>query len=164
MTTITMKLHSGQCHICHTCRPLHVLIVYSLLTFCLNSSFLLIKHFLEMGKYNLQKSKVVQCEPSIVNTHWGPRLVDHAIPSTPSLSSRQSSLSKKCALSLNIQYDDYDHPNEGGSGPHTPKRSWTSGMVCYPFEYTLYILLNHYSHRTIGSGNISSIDNNYCLR
>ena len=149
MTTITMKLHSGKCHICHTCRPPHVLIVYSLSTFCLDSSFLLIKHFLEMGKYNPRKSKVVQCEPSIVNTCRGPRLVDRAIPSTPSSSSRQSSPSKKCALSPNIQYDDCNHPNEGGSVPHTPKRSRTSGMVCYPFGYMLYILLNHYSHRTL---------------
>jgi hypothetical protein len=83
-----------------------------------------------MGKYRGRISKVVECEPTIIRTRQGPRLVDRALPSTPSVSSRNSSPSKKRAFSPGFQYDEDGLPNGSGPSP-APKRSRTSGTVGY---------------------------------
>lgn len=83
-----------------------------------------------MGKYRRRESKVVECEPTVIRTRQGPRLVDRALPSTPSASSRNSSPSKKRTFSPGFQYDDDGLRNDSGASP-TPKRSRTSGTVGY---------------------------------
>jgi hypothetical protein len=82
-----------------------------------------------MGKYRKRCPKVIECEPTVVQTRKGPRLVDRAVLSTPSISSTHSSPSKKRALSPTFLYADDDLPNTIGP-PHTPKRSRTSRTVC----------------------------------
>src|ERR1700733_7105521 len=49
---------------------------------------------INMGKYHKRVLKVIECEPTVIQTRQGPRLVDHVIPSTPSISSAHSSPSK----------------------------------------------------------------------
>jgi hypothetical protein len=82
---------------------------------------------INMGKYHKRVPKVIECEPTVVQTRQGPRLVDRVIPSTPSISSAHSSPSKKRALSPTPLYAD-DLPDIFGP-PHTSKRSRASERV-----------------------------------
>lgn len=82
---------------------------------------------INMGKYHKQVPKVIECEPTVVQTRQGPRLVDRVIPSTPSISSAHSSPSKKRALSPTPLYAN-DLPDIFGPS-HTSKRSRASEGV-----------------------------------
>lgn len=106
-----------------------------------------------MGKYRKRVAKVIECEPTVVQTRQGPRLVDRAVISTPTISSVNSSPSKKRALSPTLFYADDDLPNTSGP-PHTPKRSRTSGMVGYCFLYSFSFFSFFIRHRMIGYDNI----------
>jgi hypothetical protein len=94
-----------------------------------------------MGKYRKRCPKVIECEPTVVQTRKGPRLVDRAVLSTPSISSTHSSPSKKRALSPTFLYADDDLPNT--SGHHTlqsvPERlgryAFVSGINLHSVEY-----------------------------
>lgn len=87
-----------------------------------------------MGKFRKRTSKVIECESTIVNTRRGPQRVDFAIPATPSISSRQSSPSKKRTLSPSTLYADDNLPNFSGTPP-PPKRFRKSGAVSHWIEY-----------------------------
>ena len=88
-------------------------------------------HRESMGRYQVKSwrtAKAQECEPTVVHTRRGHRILDLPVPNSPSVSSRNSSPSKKRAWSPGA-HNQNDNPYDPMPQPQLPKRSRKSGKV-----------------------------------